>query len=285
MSSIRGLAQDDSGRLYLQEVEVSITTACTLRCAQCGFLVPEQPLPSLGETIIELTEGLSVLVDLGISIRSLAILGGEPTLAPRLLTRACREFSALKHVGRIEVVSNGLSPSGLELACLEFIDRFTLSAYTEDHRLADRWRQWLLAAAPAIELVVRRPDEWDQWTGNTEVSPEQAQDIFQRCWYRKHCVTLERGRLFICSRIAKGVADEEGLPLIRGQTGAEDVANYLNSPLHKPSCRRCIPMMGLPRVAPGVQPDDRIARLTDRAIEVLQRRIHEGKGGEASTGP
>jgi hypothetical protein len=51
------------------------------------------------------------------------------------------------------------------------------------------------------------------------------------------------------------------------------VTDYLNGDRFLPSCQTCVPMMGLGTVTPGVQPDDRIARLTGRAIAVLSARV------------
>jgi hypothetical protein len=258
---------------YIREVEVSITPRCTLACRDCGFLVPDQPKPSRGEPVGELLAGLEHLHRLGIRIGSLAILGGEPTIDGALLERAVLVFRGEGVADRIEVVSNGLTPQGVTLGTLAAIDRFTISVYGLDDILLDRWRQWLSRVALHVELSIRRNEGgWDLWSERRRVPPERAQAMYEACWYRRHCTTLERGRVFACSRIAKLARDDEGLPLTAATTFAE-VEAYLHRPEALPSCATCTPMMGLPTIPAGVQPDDRIHRLQRRAIAWLDKAL------------
>lgn len=257
----------------IREVEVSITARCTLACLECGFLVPEQPAPSIGEPVEELVSALRILRDAGVRIRSLGVLGGEPTINGPLLERAVVAFRALDVAERIEVVSNGLTPRGLTEAAARAIDRFTISDYGLDERLLDRWREWLTIVAPAVEVVVRgQGDGWDAWTTLRRASPEQAQAFYDACWYRKHCVTVERGRLFSCSRVPKLARDDEGFPL-KEETTFEAIELWLHRAEALPSCRSCAPMMDLPRVSAGVQPDARLSALQARALAWLDVAI------------
>jgi hypothetical protein len=266
--SIKPVLQDR----FIHEVEVSITAKCTLACDNCGFLVPHQPEPSSGDAVDELTAGLEHIAQCGIRIGSLAIVGGEPTMNAELLSRAARRFRAIGVADRIEVVSNGLTPQGVTSESLKSIDRFTVSNYGYDQQLLGLWRRWLAVEAPQVELVVRNgTDGWDPWADSPAVSDAVAQSMWQTCWYRKHCVTIERGRLFACSRIAKLSRDAEGM-LLTAATTHDEIAAYLNGPSALPSCATCTPMMGLPTVPGGRQPDDRIVRLQRRAIAWLEQR-------------
>ncbi len=257
----------------IREVEVSITARCTLACLECGFLVPNQPSPSIGEPIDELVRALRVLRDANVRIGSLGVLGGEPTINGPLLERAVVAFRQLGVAERIEVVSNGLTPRGLSATAARAIDRFTISDYGLDERLLGRWREWLAILAPAVELVVRgQGDGWDAWTTLRRVSAERAQTFYDACWYRKHCVTVERGRLFSCSRIPKFARDDEGLPLTEGTT-FEVIETWLHRAEALPSCRSCTPMMDLPKVPAGVQPDARLPALQARALAWLDDAI------------
>jgi hypothetical protein len=262
----------------LREVEVSITARCTLACRECGFLVPDQPAPARGEPVSEHTAALDQLRRLGVRIGSLAVVGGEPTFDGALLERAVRAFRGTGAADRIEVVSNGLTPRGVTVGTLAAIDRFTISDYGLDDALLDGWRRWIARLAPHVEICIRHSREgWDAWTEERRVPPARAQAMFDTCWYRRHCVTLERGRLFACSRIAKLARDDEGLPLTSATTSAE-IEAYLHRPEALPSCATCTPMMGLPTVPAGVQPDDRLARLQRRAVAWLDedlRRLEE----------
>lgn len=257
----------------IREVEVSITSRCTLACLECGFLVPDQPSPSIGEPIDELVRALRILRDANVRVGSLGVLGGEPTINGPLLERAVVAFRALGVAEHIEVVSNGLTPRGLSATAARAIDRFTISDYGLDERLLGRWREWLAILAPGVELVVRgQGDGWDAWTTLRRVSPERAQTFYDACWYRKHCVTVERGRLFSCSRIPKFARDDEGLLLTEGTT-FDAIETWLHRAHALPSCRSCTPMMDLPKVPAGVQPDARLPALQARALAWLDDAI------------
>lgn len=259
--------------LQMRELEVSITSRCTLACAHCGFLVPDQPEPFHGEPVSEIAAALEALFKSGVRIDSLAILGGEPTIDGRLLERALSRISTIGIAKRLEVVTNGLTPRGLTRVSLRHIDRLSISVYGLGANILERYRTWIELVAPHVELVFRMNDEgWDPWVENLTVPAAQAQKMFDDCWYRRHCATVERGRLFVCSRIAKTAKDEEGLPITSKITLA-DVRGYLNRKLALDSCATCTPIMGLELVPAGVQPDNRIQRLEARAIDWLDAEI------------
>jgi hypothetical protein len=260
--------------LRLQEVEVSITSRCTLACAECGFLVPRQPPPSRGnDPVQDVSSVLSRLHAIGVGTRSLAVMGGEPTIDGAILGRAIRAIRATNFTERLEVVTNGLTPAGLVGDALAAIDQVTISVYGVSEGLLDRWRRWLSLSAPHVRLVLRRNEGgWDAWTEFRQVSVEEAQRMYERCWFRRHCVTVERGRLFLCSRIAKLSQYAEGIPIDSG-TSIEDVRSYLNRSDALASCASCTPMMNLPAVTAGVQPDDRVASLEPRATAWLDAAI------------
>lgn len=261
------------GLFHIRELEVSITSRCTLACANCGFLVPDQPAPTVGEPVAEIAETLENLFKAGVRVKSLAVLGGEPTIDGRLLERALTRISSIGIADRIEVVTNGLTPRGLNRAALKRIDRLSISDYGLGEIIRERYRTWIALAAPNVELIFRKSDDgWDPWGEEREVSDAQAQAMFDDCWYRRHCTTIERGRLFVCSRIAKLSRDGEGLA-VTAMTTASAVQAYMHQVLALPSCATCTPMMGLEQVSAGVQPDDRIPRLEKRAIEWLDSAI------------
>lgn len=271
---IKGLLIDKEQKTYkIRELEISITSKCHLRCDNCGFCIPEQPSPSLSKNIVEeFAESLNLLERLNIQVGSLGILGGEPTFNKTKLDEGLIAFSKFKNVERIEVVSHGLTPQNLNKSSLKYIDKLSLSIYFENKELIELWKNYLDRFAPHIELSLRKDKEWDKWQGNEVADDTKAQEMFDYCWYRKHCVTLERKRLFMCSRIPKLPRDKEGL-LLGESTSLEDVINYLNQETFTESCKTCTPMMGLEKVKAGVQPDDRISKLIPRAIEFLRNEL------------
>lgn len=273
---IQGIHYDNLNKRYtIRELEVSITNKCNLACDHCGFHVPHQPSPAIENTISELSEALQHLKRLNVWVDSIAIMGGESTLYSNLLEETLAAVSAIGNCGRIEVVTNGLIPKGLSIKALKYINRLSISQYFEDTELVSLWKRWVKTVAPHVELIFRtHKDGWDQWFGEKVVSDEEAQEMFTACWYRKHCVTIERKKLFLCSRIPKLEADDEGIA-INHDTTIDHILAYLNRKDFLPSCKACIPMMGLPKVEPGMQPDNRIDISISKAANYLKTNLEK----------
>lgn len=273
-----GLIENPNGRngeeYAIRELEVSITSKCHLRCDNCGFYVPRQPDPAQGgDAVREIVSGLSHLRRLNITIGSLGILGGDPTYAPKKLEAALEAFSMFDNIGQIEVVSHGLMPQNISKSALKRINKLSISAYFDNEDLISLWKIYLDKFAPNVKFSVRVDKEWDQWMGRHVADDDKAQNMFDHCWYRKHCATIERNTLFLCSRIAKLRRDGEGIAL-NERTSLDDVRNYLNRKLFTASCKTCTPMMGFPKIKAGQQPDGRIAKMAPRAVNFLSAEIN-----------
>lgn len=256
--------------LVLSEVEVSLTSRCTLACHGCGFFVPRQPEPATGDPVEAHAEALTHLASAGVRIGSLAIMGGEVTLYPARLLSALSRFRQIGNVDRFEVVTNGLGPQGLPPSVLSLIDRLSISDYGYSTALLNGWREYVARHGSGVELVFRgQADEWDAWDEVAAVDQERATEAYETCWYRRHCVTIERGRLFACSRVPKLGRDAEGI-LLTAATTARDIDAYLRAPTALPSCATCGPVLSGQKIKPGLQPDDRLRRLEARAVAWLQ---------------
>jgi len=275
VAEIQGLTYDESSQTFkIKELEVSITSKCHLRCDNCGFYIPQQPEPAMTDNIItELVSGLSHLQRLNIKIVSLGVLGGEPTYNQKTLETALKEFAKFENIERVEVVSHGLTPQNISKETLKLLNKLTISIYFDSEELISLWKKYLNKFAPELELSLRTDKEWDKWLGSEVADDNKAQEMFDNCWYRKHCVTLERQRLFICSRIAKLSKDQEGI-IINDQTSLSDIENYLNQTSFISSCKSCTPMMGLPTLKAGQQPDDRVLKMIPSAINFLKTELH-----------
>jgi len=252
-------------------MEISITHRCNLLCDHCGFKIPHQPQPFLADPLTEIESSLTILHKLNIHVGSIAIMRGEAALVPRLLEETLSRVRAIGISERLELVTNGLVPKGISDSCLRLIDRLSISTYFKNHELELLWRQRVERVSPTTELIFRVHDQgWDQWWGIKRVAAEKAQEMFEQCWYRKHCITLERSSLFLCSRLPKENSDGEGLA-IRPALRIAEVVEYLNRKKYLPSCATCIPMMGLPKVSPGIQPDNRLKIQVEKAIKFLKQ--------------
>lgn len=107
----------------LRQVEICITTKCTLRCVDCSNLNTEYYLTaskvkpcSINSNDIIVAAG--VMLDSVRSVKTVKILGGEPFVHPELF-RIVSFLSAQKKVKRIEIATNGtVVPKNENMSCL-----------------------------------------------------------------------------------------------------------------------------------------------------------------------
>ncbi len=92
--------------LVKNAVEIELTTKCNLGCYNCDrstSQAPSEESMSLGQILFFMKESL----ELGRNWEYISLLGGEPTLHPRL-SAILKYFSALKfNIRNLQVVSNG----------------------------------------------------------------------------------------------------------------------------------------------------------------------------------
>lgn len=194
---------------------------------------------------------------------------------PQRLGEALTQLREVGIVDRFEVVTNGLSPQGIPPSTLRQIDRLSVSEYGYSDALLQAWRKYVAREGPNVELIFRRHrDGWDAWDEVEPVDEASASRAYATCWYRRHCITIERGALFLCSRVPKLGRDAQGLALTPSTT-ASDIDAYLHSPTALPSCATCGPVLSGRKIAPGVQPDDRLQRLEARAVAWFHERSAE----------
>lgn len=254
----------------IPELELSINAKCNLRCKECGFFTPHQIKPTLLDDVVyEHTQALKVLQKCNIQVGSLAILGGEPTITPLVLENALLSFSKINNIKNIEVVSNGLYPKGLTQTSLRLMNKLSISVYENNNNFLEAWKSFIVKHAPHINLEFRLQKPWDITTGEYSVSQEEAMLFFKNCWYKKHCPTIERSRLFICSRIAKQGHDYDGL-LLDKNTKSSDIISYMQRDQILQSCQTCVPSMKLGKVKGGVQLENiSVTRMMKNAISDL----------------
>lgn len=254
----------------IPELELSINNKCNLQCSECGFHIPYQPEPTFQNDILkEHCNSLNILLKNNIEIGSLAVLGGEPTLNPSLLENAVSKFSRFLNIKQIEVVTNGLNPKGFSAKTLELIQKISISVYKNDPEFIDAWKNFLDKKAPHINLAFRIQKLWDLNSGDYIVSEKEAQKLFDLCWYKKHCATIERSRLFICSVAPKNKIDSDGL-LLTESTLKEEIIKYLERENPISCCKNCVPQMHIKKIQGGQQPEKiDLQKMMNRAKDYL----------------
>ncbi|MDF4647535.1 hypothetical protein P3488_23880, partial [Vibrio parahaemolyticus] len=91
---------------------------------------------------------------------------------------------------------------------------------------------------------------------------------WQTCFYRKFDVTLERSRIFSCSRIAKKGWDDQGI-LIDESTTSEQVINYLSDDKPKKACYSCATINRESNIKVALQSSGNLERIAAKSIQYL----------------
>lgn len=130
-------------RVYINEVHMSITTRCTLNCHNCNMFMPEYQEPFHIE-IEKLKGDIDALFKKVDEISTLALLGGEPLVYPKLIELLDYvNVNYGKNIGIIELVTNGtIIPSDDMLASLKRSGVFfRISDYSDAIHYHDKLKQ------------------------------------------------------------------------------------------------------------------------------------------------
>ncbi|WP_299196100.1 radical SAM protein [uncultured Amphritea sp.] len=261
-----------SEKFQIKELELSLNTKCNLRCSNCGFKVPNQPEPFNNDMGIEQhIDSLLILKNIGVRIGKIVLVGGEISLH-KDLNSDIKKIKEVMIAGQLEVVTNGLYPQGIDSTTLELIDSLVISDYVRTEDFESIWEQYAGSLRGEFNISFRRKDFWDDWNTPVSMSADAAQTAWSTCFYRNYDITLERGRLFSCSRIAKNRKENEGLN-INDIQDISDVETYLNSTTPRPSCSTCSPVAGLPEVIVAQQDDGKEVALSRAAIRHMEQSI------------
>lgn len=247
----------------IRELTISITNICNLSCKGCGFNVPNQISPVIGREIDQHLASLVLLKNLGLKLGKLVIVGGEATLS-KLLGEYLSKVKSVGIAEKIELVTNGLYPQGLTAQIAMQLDSLVFSDYICTDSFESTWQGYLSFLGYKGEIDFRRKDAWDDLVGEVTNVTEKVQAHWDICFYRKYDVTLERGRLFSCSRIAKKDLNEQGL-LINTETTTNDVKEYLISNSPKQACYNCATVGAASKIPVAEQVNSNLVKLATKA--------------------
>ncbi len=253
----------------IKELEISITNKCNLTCQGCGFNVPNQ-IKAVSSTGIEQhIESLNKLGQIGILINKIVLVGGEAALEKRLALyiRMIKETAVCQS---IELVTNGLAPQGVTSEVLSQIDSLVISDYICTKSFEESWTYYLKKNKYLGEIDFRRKDAWDDLFGEVNNDHSETFEHWNKCFYRNYDVTLERGRLFSCSRIAKKGWDEQGL-LINSVTSRLEIKSYLLSLNPKQACYSCATVANSSQIPVAEQTNTNIDLKVANAEKLLIR--------------
>lgn len=189
-----------SQKVTLRNLGLFITTRCTLRCENCGALIPEYTHPQDYNTqmLIDSLQSLDQSVD---GIESIGIMGGEPFLHKDLI-EICKAASAVKKARIVYIVTNGTILPDDEI--LKWISKLgiivTISNYGGSISKAVKpFTEKLKEYHIAYELY-EAAHQWFQCSlpDKKNRSYEQNCAYYQKCFIAKKCPMLQNGRLYIC---------------------------------------------------------------------------------------
>lgn len=264
----------DTSNLKIRELEVTVTNKCNLTCRGCGFDVPNQIAAVSGEGIDQHIAALYQLKGLGLSIGKIVLVGGEAALAKSLP----EYITQIRQIGisdEIELVTNGLYPQGVSKEVLLQLDSLVISDYICTDSFETHWRQYLEASGYRNKIDFRRKSAWDDLFSEVKNDAALTEHHWNSCFYRSYDVTLERGRLFSCSRIAKKKWDEQGL-LIESITSLSAIDEYLNSTKPKQACYSCATVGNCSQIPVAEQVSTDIEKIVAKAEKYMDKVIKHG---------
>jgi len=197
-------------KFVLPYIEMSITTACTLRCRDCGLFTAHYYAHKYRRPenfdATQLSVDIDSLLKLVSEIKIFRLIGGEPFLHPEwhlLLNKVCHS----EKIKQVEFITNGtILPSSNKLNALKHPKVKVLISHYGN--LSSSFSDLLkLCEDEHIAFSVRCADGiwWDPGsTAFRNRSVSQLKNIFNSCWLAKKCRHLLHGKLYICSRDAHG---------------------------------------------------------------------------------
>jgi organic radical activating enzyme len=265
------------GPVSIREVEVSVNRTCNLSCFGCGFNVPNQPNPVIGDGIEQHVNSLRALKNLGITIGKIVIVGGEATLASSLDSHV-RQLREMGNGASIELVTNGLYPRGLQSSALSQLDSLVISDYVRSSEFEELWEKYAEQKGFLGKPKFRRKPEggWDDLLSEVKNSYIATRNHWDSCFYRKYDVTLERGRLFTCSRIAKKEWDDQGL-VLDDSTTYQDIQLYLNASTPKAACYSCATVGCSSKIPVAQQTTTDLQKIFAKTIIYLEKETSDDK--------
>jgi organic radical activating enzyme len=185
--------------LTLGNVSVVITEKCTLRCIDCGVLIPYYKKPKHHDKkfVIKSIQRLASSVDV---IENLTIIGGEPFLHEDF-AEICQEASTIDNIMRITATTNGTvmldekTLSNLKSSLLSI----TISDYGEYSRKKEELKQRLKEKGICYDVLAEE-SPWSKQ--NMPVAQNRDKftndEIYKNCFWVKTAGKLMNGQYHLC---------------------------------------------------------------------------------------
>lgn len=192
------------GRLWLDSLEVVVTTKCNLRCPDCANLMQyyEEPYHVDLDMVVASMRKLDAVLDWCDEYK---ILGGEPFLYPDLAE--VLEAVPREKCGKVHLVTNGtVIPK--DPALFDVLRRKRINVFISNYPAAQETQKRL------IDTLIRENISWSvaktsTWIDHGTVTDygagtEERQRQFMRCYTLFAFKSLLNGCLYYCARSGHG---------------------------------------------------------------------------------
>lgn len=192
------------GHLWMDYVEVVVTTKCNLRCQDCANLMQyyEDPYHLDRETLLASVRKLGESFD---ACDHLKILGGEPFLYPYL--KDVLEAIPREKLGKITIATNGMViPTDRELIAM--LSRKRVTVFFSNYAVSQVTQQNFieLLENAGISYEIARSSTWIDYGAPALSTSVKEQHDLKRQFLNCHiiCKSLLNGCLYYCPRSAHG---------------------------------------------------------------------------------
>lgn len=210
IDEIRGKTKE----LFVDYVELTITTKCTLCCKDCWHLIPRYLYTPNTEdkfkhySLNEMNPTIDKFLDSVDRVGHFCLLGGEPFLNKEAHL-IMQKLIDSKKVEEVHIITNGTLLPSNEL--LETLQNHKCTVAISDYGDLSIKKQELieLLKDKGIKILIRPCDEgcWYNTRDpeeNCNRSKEELKDIFASCTARC-CQLIVNNKIYICPRIAHSV--------------------------------------------------------------------------------
>lgn len=195
-------AKMNKQKIWLDELEVSITTCCTLCCRQCANLMQYYAVPS-HVPAEQIKRSLSAVISAIDGVRLIRILGGEPLLHPDLYGILDFCVKELSTVQEIEIITNGTLLFQDDV--IELIEKYPkIIVIISDYGMTSSKIQLLVRQLE--HAVIRHAVRRSEWRPKANLLHRGRSKFATRRMFQGCCryVSLLNEELHVCPRSCHG---------------------------------------------------------------------------------
>ena len=246
----------------IPQIEISITTRCTLKCKDCCALIPQLDNK---KHIIMTTEDFKLYIDRICNsvdmIRQLIILGGEPLIHPHLAEII--EYAAKKdNIYFVRLITNGTVLPNEKL--LNTLKKYNKRCFVYISNYAGNEELSPILKNEQIKRILKENDikcqSFDHWTWNEEcgfqekeISETDTKSKMLNC-YRTKCNTVINGHFDICSKMSYGrelgLFEDDSIDILNSKNLREDLIKFYQKEYFN-ACSHCV--LSDKKVIPALQ--------------------------------